>query len=484
MNITELKPELIWNIFDQITKVPRPSKKEEKIREFLLNFAKEHGIEVKTDAIGNVEMLKPAAPGHENAPVVILQGHMDMVCEKNNDVEHNFDTDPIQTIIEGEWVHANGTTLGADNGIGMAAALAVMVDKSIVCGPVKALFTVDEETGLTGAVNIGSDMLVGDILLNLDSEDEAQIFMGCAGGIDTTCTFTYKRSYSPEKYHYFKLECKGMQGGHSGSDIDKGRANANKVLTRFIWTMMQKYDVALSEINGGNLRNAIAREASAVFGVHTDNKEEIRVALNNYIADLEAEYKGVENFNISLESVEAPEYCIDTDTANAVIRAMYACPHGVISMSRDIEGLVETSTNLASVKMLPDNQILVTTSQRSSVESRKYDIAQQVEAVFQLAGAKVTHGDGYPGWTPNVDSKILKIAIKAYEDLYNITPLTTAIHAGLECGYFKKIYPKLDMISFGPTLQNVHSPKERMHIPAVEKFWNHLVRILEMVAKA
>ena len=484
MNITELKPELIWNIFDQITKVPRPSKKEEKIREFLLNFAKEHGIEVKTDAIGNVEMLKPAAPGHENAPVVILQGHMDMVCEKNNDVEHNFDTDPIQTIIEGEWVHANGTTLGADNGIGMAAALTVMVDKSIVCGPVKALFTVDEETGLTGAVNIGSDMLVGDILLNLDSEDEAQIFMGCAGGIDTTCTFTYKRSYSPEKYHYFKLECKGMQGGHSGSDIDKGRANANKVLTRFIWTMMQKYDVALSEINGGNLRNAIAREASAVFGVHTDNKEEIRVALNNYIADLEAEYKGVENFNISLESVEAPEYCIDTDTANAVIRAMYACPHGVISMSRDIEGLVETSTNLASVKMLPDNQILVTTSQRSSIESRKYDIAQQVEAVFQLAGAKVTHGDGYPGWTPNVDSEILKIAIKAYEDLYNITPLTTAIHAGLECGYFKKIYPKLDMISFGPTLQNVHSPKERMHIPAVEKFWNHLVRILEMVAKA
>lgn len=484
MNITELKPELIWNIFDQITKVPRPSKKEEKIREFLLNFAKEHGIEVKTDAIGNVEMLKPAAPGHENAPVVILQGHMDMVCEKNNDVEHNFDTDPIQTIIEGEWVHANGTTLGADNGIGMAAALAVMVDKSIACGPVKALFTVDEETGLTGAVNIGSDMLVGDILLNLDSEDEAQIFMGCAGGIDTTCTFTYKRSYSPEKYHYFKLECKGMQGGHSGSDIDKGRANANKVLTRFIWTMMQKYDVALSEINGGNLRNAIAREASAVFGVHTDNKEEIRVALNNYIADLEAEYKGVENFDISLESVEAPEYCIDTDTANAVIRAMYACPHGVISMSRDIEGLVETSTNLASVKMLPDNQILVTTSQRSSVESRKYDIAQQVEAVFQLAGAKVTHGDGYPGWTPNVDSEILKIAIKAYEDLYNITPLTTAIHAGLECGYFKKIYPKLDMISFGPTLQNVHSPKERMHIPAVEKFWNHLVRILEMVAKA
>lgn len=484
MNITELKPELIWNIFDQITKVPRPSKKEEKIREFLLNFAKEHGIEVKTDAIGNVEMLKPAAPGHENAPVVILQGHMDMVCEKNNDVEHNFDTDPIQTIIEGEWVHANGTTLGADNGIGMAAALAVMVDKSIACGPVKALFTVDEETGLTGAVNIGSDMLVGDILLNLDSEDEAQIFMGCAGGIDTTCTFTYKRSYSPEKYHYFKLECKGMQGGHSGSDIDKGRANANKVLTRFIWTMMQKYDVALSEINGGNLRNAIAREASAVFGVHTDNKEEIRVALNNYIADLEAEYKGVENFDISLESVEAPEYCIDTDTANAVIRAMYACPHGVISMSRDIEGLVETSTNMASVKMLPDNQILVTTSQRSSVESRKYDIAQQVEAVFQLAGAKVTHGDGYPGWTPNVDSEILKIAIKAYEDLYNITPLTTAIHAGLECGYFKKIYPKLDMISFGPTLQNVHSPKERMHIPAVEKFWNHLVRILEMVAKA
>lgn len=483
MDIKDLKPQLIWNIFDQITKVPRPSKKEEKIREFILDFAKKNNLQAKTDKIGNVVISIPATPGHEKAPKVILQGHMDMVCEKNNDVDHDFDNDPIQTIIEGEWVHANGTTLGADNGIGVAAALAVVTDKDLTHGPIDALFTVDEETGLTGAVNLGDGMIDGDILLNLDSEDEAQIFIGCAGGIDTTATFKYKRSISPEKFQYFKVDITGLLGGHSGTDINKGRASATKILARFLWSIMQKNEIAISEIKAGNLRNAIAREAHVIVGIHTDKKEALRVALNHFIADIEDEYKGIENLKIKAESVETPQYCIDSNTTTALVRALYGCPHGVISMSADIPDLVETSTNLASVKMIADNEILVTTSQRSSVESRKYDIANQVEAVFQLAGATVTHGDGYPGWAPNLDSKILKLAIKAYEDLYGITPDALALHAGLECGYFLKCHPNLDMISFGPTLRDVHSPKEKMHIPAVEKFWNHLVKILETVAE-
>ncbi|MEF9923815.1 MAG: aminoacyl-histidine dipeptidase [Muribaculaceae bacterium] len=483
MTIKELKPELIWNIFDEITKVPRPSKKEGKIRQFLLDFAKKHNLEVKTDEIGNVVMSKPATAGYEKSPVVVLQGHMDMVCEKNANVVHDFDKDPIKTIIDGEWVHADGTTLGADNGIGMAASLAVLSSDNLTHGPIQALFTVDEETGLTGAEKLGEDMINGDILLNLDSEDEAEIFIGCSGGLDTTATFKYKRSISPEKFQYFKIHFGNMQGGHSGTDIDKGRANANKLMARFLWEIMQHGEIAISSIDGGNLRNAIAREATAIFGVHTDKKEEVRVNLNHFIAYLENEYKGVEDLKIVLDSVEAPEYCIDNTTATALVRALYCCPHGVISMCKDIPGLVETSTNLASVKMLPNNEILVTTSQRSSVESQKYDIAHQVEAVFQLAGATATHGDGYPGWAPNLKSPVLNIACKAYEDLYNITPACKALHAGLECGLFTQNYPKLDMISFGPTLRDVHSPKEKMHIPAVEKFWNHLVHTLELIAK-
>lgn len=483
MNITELKPQLIWNIFDQITKVPRPSKKEEKIRAWLLQFAKEHNLAAKTDPIGNVIMEKPATPGYENAPVVVLQGHMDMVCEKNNDVKHDFDNDPIQTIIEGEWVRANGTTLGADNGIGVAASLAVLCDNTLVHGPVQALFTVDEETGLTGAVNLSEGMLKGDILLNLDSEDEAQIFIGCAGGIDTTCHFKYEPVNTPAGYEFLKIEFKGMQGGHSGSDIDKGRANANKIMIRTLFQIMSKHEMILAEIKGGNLRNAIAREAHAVIGVKAGEAEAVKAIVKEMAAIFTAEFEGIENIIVETEAVAAPATIIDNKTANAVILSMYGCPHGVLAMSSTIPGLVETSTNLASVKMLEGNEILVTTSQRSSVESRKYDAAYQVESVFKQAGAEVTHGDGYPGWTPNVDSAILKTAIKAYEELYNITPEAKALHAGLECGYFKHCYPNLDMISFGPTLLDVHSPKERMHIPAVEKFWNHLVKILEMVAK-
>lgn len=482
MTIKELKPELIWGIFDSITKVPRPSKKEEKIRQFLLDFAKEHNISVKTDEVGNVVMSKPATPGKENAPTVILQGHMDMVCE-SNDKNFDFDNNPITTIIDGEWVHADGTTLGADNGIGMAASLAVMVDDSLVHGPVEALFTVDEETGMTGANNLGKDMMNGSILLNLDSEDDGEIFIGCAGGVDTTITFDYKREMAPADNHWFKIDLSNLSGGHSGGDIHEGRANSNKLLARFLFNLSLKHVVKLSEISGGNLRNAIPRAAHAVFGVSSESKDKVMVAFNEYVAAVEKEYAHTDpNMTITIESVEKPEYAIDTDTSDRLIRSLYACPHGVISMSHDLEGLVETSTNLAAVKMQDNSTILITTSQRSSVESRKWDIARQIEALFVLAGAHVTHGDGYPGWAPDMNSTIMKIASDAYEELYNVKPAIKAIHAGLECGLFLTKYPHLDMVSFGPTLRGVHSPSEKMHIPAVEKFWNQLTLILKKVA--
>ena len=482
MTIKDLKPALVFSIFDEINQVPRPSKKEEKIRQYLLDFAAKHNIEVKTDAIGNVAMFKPATPGKENAPTVVLQSHMDMVCE-SNDKNFDFDNSPIRTIVDGDWLRADSTTLGADNGIGMAASLAVMVDKDLVHGPVEALFTVDEETGLTGANNLGDGMIAGEMLLNLDSEDDAQIFVGCAGGVDTTCIFTYKRSFAPTDFHYFKFDVSGGLGGHSGGDIHLGRANANKLVARFLYNLGLEHEVSLCEIDGGNLRNAIPRAAHAVFGVDVKNKEQVVAAFNKYVADIENEYKGLETtLKLDLQTAERPEYAVDSDTTARLIESLYSAPHGVISMSRDIEGLVETSTNLASVKMKGENQILVTTSQRSSVESRKWDIARQVEALFRLAGAEVSHGDGYPGWAPNMNSPIMHIASDAYEELYGIKPAVMAIHAGLECGLFLQKYPYLDMVSFGPTLQGVHSPSERMYIPAVERFWGQLTRILEKVA--
>ena len=482
MTIKDLKPALVFEIFDEITKVPRPSKKEEKIRQYLLDFAAKHNIAAKTDAIGNVVMTKPATPGKEDAPTVIMQAHMDMVCE-SNDKSFDFENSPITTIVDGDWLHADGTTLGADNGIGMAGALAALIDDKLVHGPLEALFTVDEETGLTGANNLGDGMITGNILLNLDSEDDAEIFIGCAGGVDTTCTFTYHRSVAPTDFHYFKFDISKGLGGHSGGDIHLGRANANKLLARFLWTLAQAHAVTLADIDGGNLRNAIPRAAHAVFGVDSANKENVRIAFNRFVADVENEYKGLEpTLAFDLESVDRPEFCVDSDTTTKLIRSLYCAPHGVISMSRDLEGLVETSTNLASVKMKDTNQIVVTTSQRSSVESRKWDIANQVEALFTLAGAEVSHGDGYPGWAPNMDSQIMKIASEAYEELYGVKPAIKAIHAGLECGLFLEKYPHLDMVSFGPTLQGVHSPSERMYIPAVERYWGQLTRILEKVA--
>lgn len=482
MTVKELEPKRVFEIFDQITKVPRPSKKEEKIRQYLLDFAKSHNLEAKTDKVGNVVIKAPATPGHENAPTVILQGHMDMVCE-SNDKSFDFEHTPITTVVDGDWVRAEGTTLGADNGIGVAAALAVMTDPDAVHGPLEALVTVDEETGMTGAFGLEGDMITGSMLLNLDSEDDAEIFVGCAGGVDTVCTFTYNRSFAPKDFTYFKIDIAKGQGGHSGGDIHLGRANANKLLARILFNLGKKYELSLAEIDGGNLRNAIPRAAHAVVGVHTSKKEDVRVAINHFIADIENEYADLEpTLEITMESVDKPDFCIDSDTTIKLIESIYSAPHGVVSMSRVMPGLVETSTNLASVKMKDGNEVVVTTSQRSSVDSRKWDIANQVEALFTLAGAKVKHGEGYPGWAPNLDSPIMKIASDAYRELYGVTPAIKAIHAGLECGLFLEKFPHLDMVSFGPTLQGVHSPSERMYIPAVERFYGQLKLTLQKVA--
>lgn len=483
MEVKDLKPALIWQCFDEITKVPRPSCHEEQIREYLMRFADKHGIAVKTDAVGNVVMSKKGSAGHENAPTVVLQAHMDMVAEKNSGVDHDFMKDPIQTYIDGDWVKAKGTTLGADNGIGIAAALAVMADDSLEHGPVEALFTVNEEMGLEGAQKLGEGMISGKILINLDSEDDGEIFVGCSGGVDTTAVFTYNRSFSPENFKYFKVKVSGLLGGHSGGDIHLGRANANKIIARFIWECSKKWDIEVSSFNGGNLRNAIPREAEAVFGIHSEHSSQVDKFLTEYAASIRNEYKGIEpSMDLAIESVDAPDYCIDSKTSLSLVRALYSAPHGVISMSHDIEGLVETSTNLAAVKMEGDNKIKVTTSQRSSVESRKVDIAGQVEAHFQLAGAEVTHSDGYPGWAPNMDSAIMKIAAESYEELFGQKAAIKAIHAGLECGLFLQNHPDLDMVSFGPTMTGVHSPDERLLIPTVVKFWKHLALVLKKAA--
>lgn len=483
MTIKELQPSAIWGFFYDITQIPRPSKKEERILAYLLDFARNHNLEAKQDKAGNILITKPATTGKENAPTVILQSHVDMVCEKNSDITHDFDNDPIETIIEGDWIKANGTTLGADNGIGMAAQLAVLAADDIAHGKIEALFTVDEETGLTGAYSLEKDFLSGDILINLDTEEEGEIYIGCAGGKGTRAGFKYKQKEAPKKYFWFKAAVKGLRGGHSGSDIDKGLGNANKILTRFLHSLIRKkYDMILSEISGGNLHNAIPREAHAILGVKEKYKEDIRVKLNTFLAEVQEEYRHTEpNLEILLESVQIPSKVINRKATEKLILALNACPHGVIGMSNDIPGLVETSTNLASVKMIDNHLIEVGTSQRSSVESQKNYVVNMVSSVFDLAGAKVTHSEGYPGWKPNPESKILQLAVSEYKSLYAKEAKVKAIHAGLECGLFLEKYPNLDMISIGPDMTDVHSPDEKMKISSVGKFWDLLIKILEAV---
>ncbi|MDR1879311.1 MAG: aminoacyl-histidine dipeptidase [Tannerellaceae bacterium] len=482
MNMTDLKPGIVWKFFHEVTQVPRPSKKEERIIRYLESFAKTYHVAIRKDAAGNILMSKPATPGYGDRPVVILQSHMDMVCEKNGDKVFDFENDPIETIIDGDWLRADGTTLGADNGIGMAAELAILASGDIEHGPIECLFTVDEETGLTGAKALEEGFMTGEILLNLDSEDEGELFMGCAGGKDTQAELHYEPLPTSDGLLYFRIGVKGLNGGHSGGEIHKGLGNANKILARFLYLLKKRVDFTLCTIDGGNLRNAIPREAYAVVGLQSGDKEEVRAMLNRFTAAIENELKHVDpDVQILMQSADRPEQGIDPKTAEKLICALVACPHGVIAMSHDIEGLVETSTNLASVKMKEGDRIVIGTSQRSSIESSKEAIANQVAAVFLLAGATVTHGDGYPGWAPNPDSNILKIARDTYKHLFGKEAKIMAIHAGLECGLFLEKYPYLDMISFGPTLRDVHSPNERIQINTVGLWWQHLLELLKSI---
>ena len=477
--ITDLQPKMLWHYFNEICQIPHPSRKEQKLIEYLIDFGRTHRLETIVDETGNVLIRKKAAPGMEQKASVALQSHIDMVTEKNSDTVHDFDRDPIVPYIDGEWVKAIGTTLGADNGIGVAAQLALLASDNIPHGDIECLFTVEEETGLTGAKNFQPGVLQSKILINLDSEEDGRFCIGCAGGIDTVATFRYETQQAPEGYFFFRVKVQGLQGGHSGEDINKERGNAIKILARYLWTINREFPVYLQKIEGGNLHNAIPREASAIVAIPYSRKEEARVLLNVLIHDIESEIPSEKEFHMDLESGEASEKVICKETSDRLLNALYACPHGVIKSSFDIEGLPEISTNLASVKMGDDNTITVATSQRSPVESEKHDIKNQIEALFLLAGATtVTHSDGYPGWKPNVYSNITKVVVDSYSRLFREQPVVQAIHAGLECGLFFEKYPGLDMISIGPTIIGNHSPAEKAHIHSVEKFWEHLKDIL------
>jgi dipeptidase D len=480
-HILNLEPKEVMGYFHEILQIPRPSKKEEKIIQYLTDFAKKLNLPVKKDEAGNILISKPASKGKEKVKTVVLQSHVDMVCEKNSDIIHDFEKDPIDAFVDGEWIRAKGTTLGADDGIGIAAQLAILASDKLEHGPIECLFTVDEETGLTGAFALQKGFFTGKILINLDSEDEGELFIGCAGGADTVATFDYQKEAPEPDSNALKVNIAGLKGGHSGDDIHKGLGNSNKILNRFLWLLEREVGIRLAQFDGGNLRNAIPREAYAIFTLPRNMVDKAKQMFEVYSAEIKKEFQTTETgLTLSIEKVPSPEFVIDKKTQDALLDSLYACPHGVIAWSQTIEGLVETSTNLASVKFKGD-KIEVSTSQRSSVESSKWDIAHMVEAVFTLAGASVKHGEGYPGWAPDKNSEILRISEAAYEKLFNTKPLVRAIHAGLECGLFLEKYPDLDMISFGPTIKGAHSPDERLHIESNVKFWDLLLEVLKQI---
>lgn len=466
-----MNSEKILSIFKEITRIPRESGHEEKIVEYLVNFAKEHGLEYKTDDVNNVVITRPASKGYEDRSTIVLQGHTDMVCEKNAGVEHDFAKDPIRYVIEDGWMIAKDTTLGADCGIGVAAQLAALIDPA-PCGKIECLFTSSEETGMDGAFGLKPGFITGKTLINLDSEDEGELFIGCAGGLDTTAVFNYIPKPLSTDSKCFSVRIFNGVGGHSGDDINKGRANAVQSLARFLNDCLSSADFKLSLccIDGGNKRNAIARESSATVAL-TGDEAAFKSDWDSFSADVKGEYSVTEpDLSFALESVPAPAFTFDTDSAMRIVRGLYAAPHGVLSMSADIPGLVETSTNLASVKMLEGNKVRVGTSQRSSITSARRAAAAKVEASFLLAGAEVTHEGEYPGWKPMLDSEILRRSVASYKKLFGVEPAVKAIHAGLECGLFLEIYPDLDMISFGPTLRGVHAPGERLDLASLDKF--------------
>lgn len=482
MNKNDLKPQCVFEQFAKVNKIPRPSKHEEKMIEFLKDFGNELKLETVIDKTGNVIIRKPASKGYENRKTLILQSHMDMVCDKLVDKEIDFTTDPIETYVEGEWLKADGTTLGADDGIGCAMQMAVLADNTLEHGPIECVFTRDEETGLTGAHGMEAGFMTGDLLVNLDSEDEGQFFISCAGGVTTNATFKFTKENAPEGYFFMKLSLKGLHGGHSGDDINKKFANGIKLLTRFIYMTSEKYDLRLASFNSGRMHNAIPRDGVVVFAVPSEAKEDVRIALNVFAKEVEDEFHVTESdIQFDLESTDA-EPIMPQSTSRNLILALQAVDNGPYAMCQDetLAWMVETSSNIASVTT-SDNEVKIVASQRSNVMSNLTNMGNTVKAAFQLAGAEVTQGDRYPAWKMNPNSQLTEIVVETYKKLFGKEPKVIGIHAGLECGLFSEKYPHLDMVSMGPTLRGVHSPDERLLIPTVQMVWDHLLEIMKNI---
>lgn len=480
-DIRQLEPKALWNHFYSLTQVPRPSGKKEQIATFLENFGKSLGLETLRDEIGNVLIRKPATPGMENCKSVVLQAHMDMVPQKNSGVAHNFETDPIEAYIDGDWVTARDTTLGADNGIGIAAAMAVLESNEIEHPAIELFITVDEETGMIGAFGLQPGFLKGDILINTDSEDEGELYVGCAGGLDANISFAYNEVSVPEGDVALKVSVVGLKGGHSGVDIHLQRANANKLMFRFLKTAVAEYEARLASIEGGSLRNAIPREAFAVITVPAEGVSEIRELAQEMKELFVVEFNGVENnINLTVEETALPSGLIPEEIQDDLINGVTACFNGVYRVLPELPSVVETSNNLAIIKS-NGSEITLKSLLRSSVDSRKEELASVIESNFELAGAKVSFSGGYPGWKPNLDSPILKTMQQVYENKYGKTPKIMIIHAGLECGILGTNYPEMDMISFGPTIRYPHSPDEKVNIASVGLFWDYLVEILKNI---
>jgi dipeptidase D len=479
--ILALNPTSLWKNFYDLTQIPRPSKHESQVKDFIVSFGKRLGLETIVDDTGNVIIRKPATHGMENRKGVILQGHLDMVPQKNTGIAHDFEKDPIDAYIDGEWVKAKDTTLGGDNGMGIAATMCILESKDLKHGPVEALFTIDEETGMTGAFGLKKDLLNGSILLNLDSEDEGELYIGCAGGTNANILFRYKEVSVPAGMEAFRISLTGLKGGHSGVDIHLGRGNSNKIATRILWEASQSCGLRLSGFDGGSLRNAIPREAFLDVVVPASRSSALKKLVSDIESIIKKELSAVETgITIEMKATTLPSFLIDETFQKHLIHALYACPNGVMRMSNDMPGLVETSNNMALVKT-SKNEIKVQCLLRSSVDSAKIDLEHMIQSVFEMAGANIIFDGQYPGWKPNPDSAILKTMLKIYENLYGRTPEIKAIHAGLECGILGGTYPHWDMISFGPTIRFPHSPDEKVNILSVQKFWDFLVATLEQI---
>ena len=483
MNKSDLKPVQVFAEFAKINEIPRPSKREEKMIEYLKNWGEQHNLQTNVDETGNVIIRKPATKGMENRKTVILQSHMDMVCDKLVDVEFDFDKDPIRTYVDGEWLTAEGTTLGADDGIGCAIELAILASDTIEHGPIECVFTRDEETGLTGAEGMKAGFMTGDYLINLDSEDEGEIFVSCAGGRNTTAKFTFLREEAPKGSFFLFGTLKGLVGGHSGDDINKKRANAIKILARFIFQTMKRYEgVRLAQFHSGKLHNAIPRDGSFIIAVPNDVKENVRADWNIFATDVEDEFHVTDTQMVfSMESTDA-EPVIESEVAKKFIWALQAVDNGIYAICQDeaLGGMVETSSNIASVHS-SETSIDILSSQRSNVMSNLDNMCATIQAVFELAGAEAFSSDGYPAWKMKANSKLTEIVVASYKKLFGKAPVVRGIHAGLECGLFSERYPNLDMVSFGPTLRFVHTPDERLHIPTVQMVWDHLLDILKNI---